>query len=277
MSGAEWSARFASAPRASMSVYEDVMVPRMFTPWAQVLLDEVALEPGDAVLDVACGPGSVTRLAAARVGTRGHLTGCDLSGAMLAIAAAKPPDPAAAPIDYVETPADRLPLPDAGFDAALCQQGLQFFPDRPAALAEMRRVLRPGGRVAIAVWSDIGQSPPFAALGAAIRDVAGDELADRFRGGPWGLSSAEELGALLERAGFLQPRVGQRALPVVFEGGPSQLATVLQVAGVAAELDALSRDDKERLERAIAERIRPLTEDGAVRSHLTAHLAVARR
>jgi ubiquinone/menaquinone biosynthesis C-methylase UbiE len=160
MPGGAWSAAFASAPRSAMNVYAEVMVPRIFEPWGRELLDEVAVEPGEAVLDVACGPGTVSRLAAARTGPAGRVAGCDLSPAMLEIAAGRGPVEDGAAIDYVEAPADRLPVADVSFDVAICQQGLQFFPDRLAALAEMRRVLRPGGRIGVATWKRIKECPP---------------------------------------------------------------------------------------------------------------------
>jgi len=260
-----------------MNVYAEVMVPRMFEPWAGVLLGELAVEAGEAVLDVACGPGTVTRLAAARSGPTGRITGCDLSPAMLAIARSRKPIADGAPIDYVEAPADRLPVADESFDVATCQQGVQFFPDRLAALAEMRRTLRPGGRIGIAVWKRIEESPPFAVLAEAIRAVAGDELAHRYARGPWGLPRADDLRALLERAGFKYVRVADRVLPVTFDGGPEQLAATLAAAGVAAELEALSAPDKERLHASVADLSRPLMAEGALRSQLASHLAIARR
>ena len=275
--GGAWSAAFASASRAAMDVYAEVMVPRMFEPWAGVLLGELAVEAGEAVLDVACGPGTVTRLSAARSGPTGRVTGCDLSPAMLAIARSRKPIADGAPIDYVEAPADRLPVADENFDVATCQQGVQFFPDRLAALAEMRRTLRPGGRIGIAVWKRIEESPPFAVLAEAIRAVAGDELAHRYARGPWGLPRADDLRALLERAGFKYVRVADRVLPVTFDGGPEQLAATLAAAGVAAELEALSAPDKERLHASVADLSRPLMAEGALRSQLASHLAIARR
>jgi SAM-dependent methyltransferase len=277
MPGSAWSAGFASAPRQAMNVYAEVMVPRMFEPWGRELLGELALRTGEAVLDVACGPGTVTRLAAARSGPAGRVTGCDVSPAMLAIAESRGPVAGGAPVDYVETPADRLPVADESFDVATCQQGLQFFPDRLAALAQMRRALRPGGRIGIAVWKCIEECPPFAVLGEAIRQVAGDELADRYAGGPWGLPRADDLRTLLERAGFQDVRVEDRVLPVTFEGGPAQLAATLDAAGVASELEALSPRDRERLHANVAEFSRPLMADGALRSQLASHLAIARR
>jgi SAM-dependent methyltransferase len=277
MPGGAWSAAFASAPRSALNVYAEVMVPRMFEPWGHELLGELALAPGEAVLDVACGPGSFTRLAATQSGPTGRVTGCDLSRAMLAIAVGKGPIANGAAIDYVEAPADRLPIPDASFDVASCQQGLQFFPDRLSALAEMRRALRPGGRIGVAVWKRIEECPPFAVLAEAIRQVAGDELADRYVGGPWGLPLADDLRALLERAGFQDVRVADRVLPTTFEGGPAQLASTLAATGVASELAELSPPDTDRLHAAVTELSRPLMAGGVLRSQLASHLAIGRR
>ncbi|MFY9782304.1 MAG: methyltransferase domain-containing protein [Acidimicrobiales bacterium] len=90
-----------------MSFYDEIMVPRLFEPWAQLLLDEVSPESGQAVLDVACGPGTVTRLAAQRGGPTGKVTGCDLSPAMLGLARSKSSFDASVPIDYLECPRRR--------------------------------------------------------------------------------------------------------------------------------------------------------------------------
>src|SRR5688572_8574418 len=100
MSKAAWQGAFDSD--AGMRHYDAVLVPRMLEPWAALLLDELDLSDGESVLDVACGPGTATRLAAERVGLTGRVTGCDLSPVMLAIAQEKPVKGGAAPIEYVE-------------------------------------------------------------------------------------------------------------------------------------------------------------------------------
>jgi SAM-dependent methyltransferase len=256
-----------------MQVYDDVFVPRLFEPWGRRLLAGLELEPGEAVLDVACGPGSATRLAAVAVGPIGKVTGVDLSPAMLGIAQAKPALPDAAPIDYHEAPADRLPVADGAFDAAVCQQGLQFFPDRPAALREMARALRPGGRVGIAVWTAIDDSPCFAALAGAIGDIAGPELAARYRGGPWGLTNADQLRSLLEEAGFEEVRVERVVLPLPFEN-VAQMQSTLAASGIAAELEALSAEQKEELGSALERRVDAA---GALNADAASHLVYGRR
>ena len=256
-----------------MQIYDDVLAPRLFTPWARLLLGRLELRPGESVVDVACGPGSVTRLAAAAVGRGGRVIGVDLSPAMLAIARAKPAVRDAASIDYRRAPADRLPVANADFDVAICQHGLQFFPDRTAALAEMRRALRADGRVGIAVWAEIEQSPAFAALEDVVREVAGDELADRYRDGPWGLPYAGQLRELMEESGFDHVRVTRDALPLRFESA-AQLGSTLAASAIAADLDALPARRRKQLARALERRV---AINEALQAGAVAHLAVARR
>jgi ubiquinone/menaquinone biosynthesis C-methylase UbiE len=271
MNATPWGTSFGSG--SFVELYEELMVPRLFTPWAELLLEELELAPGEAVLDVACGPGSVSRLAARRVGAAGRVTGVDLSAAMLEMARGKPALEDAAPIEYHEAPADRLPVRDGAYDVAVCQQGLQFFPDRPAALAEMRRALRPGGRLGIAVWSEIETCPPFDALRMAIAEVTGDDVGERYRSGPWGFPSGEELRAVVHGAGFEDVRVEQRTLPVTFEGGAAQCAAVVGASPLGAELESLPAEDKQRIVAGVARRLGA----GPVESELTSNVAFARR
>jgi hypothetical protein len=121
------------------------------------------------------------------------------------------------------------------------------------------------------------KSAPFAVLSEAIREVAGDKLADRYAGGPWGMALADDLRTLLERAGFRDVQVADRVLPVTFEGGPTQLAATLAAARVAGELESLSPQEKEGLHDAVAALCRPLIADGTLRSQLASHLAIAHR
>ena len=122
--------------------YERYLVPAVMARFADDLVESVG--PGDRVLDVACGTGIVARCAAAR---GADATGVDVNAQMLDVARAA--DPA---VEWIEADATALPLADDAFDVVLCQQGLQFMPDPAAALAEMRRVLAPGGRLTVSVW-----------------------------------------------------------------------------------------------------------------------------
>jgi ubiquinone/menaquinone biosynthesis C-methylase UbiE len=271
----EWGQSFASASTSAMRFYDEIMVPRMFEPWAELMLDQMKLQSGQAVLDVACGPGTVTRLAALRVGPSGRVTGCDLSPAMLDLARSKISVRASAPTEYLECPAGSLRVPDDAFDLVTCQQGLQFFPDRPAALAEMRRALRPGGQLGIAIWCAIEDCPPFAALADALGRVLGAETADAYEAGPWGFSDSDSLARLVKDSGFTNVKVRRYELPLIFEGGPGQLLLTLRAASVATTLAQLPDADQLALAEAVEEAARPITFDGIVRSHATSHILTA--
>jgi ubiquinone/menaquinone biosynthesis C-methylase UbiE len=112
-----------SGPKA----YDEFFVPRLFQPWAKLLLDKINLRRGEAVLDVATGPGTVARLAAVRLGSKGRVVATDIALPMLDIARSKPEVAGAAPIEYVESPAAPLAAPSGTFDAVLCQRGVTVF------------------------------------------------------------------------------------------------------------------------------------------------------
>jgi SAM-dependent methyltransferase len=273
----DWGSNFAAAGVDALTAYDEVLVPRLFDPWAEVLLDEIEVSPGLAVLDVACGPGTVARLAAQRVGPSGQVTGCDLSPGMLELAATKKPLDDAAPITYQQCPADDLAVPDEAFDVVLCQQGLQFFPDRAGALAELRRVLKPGGRAGVAVWCAIEECPFWDALAGAVGEVLGKEAEIGFRSGPWGLPEADELERLFDAAGFADVVVRRHALPVVFEGGPPQLVATLSAASVGPQVMALDAQGRAALLAAADAALEPFVHNGELRSEAASHIVRATR
>lgn len=182
-------------------IYERYLVPAVFRPWAAELVSLVAPQAGESVLDVACGTGIVARLVAEQVNDAGRIVGLDLNPGQLATARAQR-SPAGPPIEWYEGSADALPFDDRSFDVVLCQQGLQFFPDRPKALREMRRVLRPGGRLGLSVWRSIEHAPGWAILTEAIERRLGAEVAQLMRSGNFGLGDPVELLPLVDGAGF---------------------------------------------------------------------------
>ena len=113
-----------------------------------------ALAPGETVLDVACGTGLITFEAATAVGPRGNVLGVDLSGQMIEVARRQALRRQVNNVRFARMDAEQLDLPDASVDVALCALGLMYVPDPDQAVREMRRVLRPGGRMVIAVWGE---------------------------------------------------------------------------------------------------------------------------
>jgi SAM-dependent methyltransferase len=178
--------------------YEQWIVPFISGPWVPPLLDLVELRSGERVLDVACGTGVVSRLAARGVAPGGTVTGLDLNEGMLSVAGRLPLPPGLT-IDWRQGSALDLPFADQAFDVVVCQHGVMFFPDRLKALREMRRVLTPGGRVALSVWT--GPSPYFTAQREALTRFVSAEAAST-SAVAFSLGDAAELGGLLEGAGF---------------------------------------------------------------------------
>jgi SAM-dependent methyltransferase len=244
----DFTAAFSS-PR-SAETYDDVLVPRLFAPCATILLARLGLRRGDVLLDVACGTGIVVRLAAPLLGPAGLVVGRDINEAMVARARLHTLPPDSARVDLGVSPAAPLDLDDDSVDAITCQQGLQFFPEPDAALAEMRRCLRPTGRVAIAVWFGIDQCPLWAALEAGLSEQFGAERASGIRR-PFSWPGADALEVALAGVGFADVRMSDHTLVMHFEGGVRQAMRALVATPFAADVDALDTADHERMMRTV--------------------------
>jgi ubiquinone/menaquinone biosynthesis C-methylase UbiE len=177
--------------------YQRFFVPAIGAPVADDLIAIAGLQPGERVLDVACGTGVVTRLAAQRVGASGSVTGLDINPGMLAVAASATSSDVS--ISWHEANAESMPFPDGAFDVVLCQMGLQFVPGKLSALREMRRVLETGGRAVITVP---GPKPPlFAIMTDALARHLNPEVAS-FGDLVFSMHDVDELKELMRSTGF---------------------------------------------------------------------------
>ena len=252
--------------------YNQHLVPAIFAPWAEELVDLAAPQPGDRVLDVACGPGVVARLVARRAGT-GQITGLDVNPAMVKVARSLPSE---LPISWQQGDARHLPFPGQAFHLVLCQQGLQFFPDRAAGLDQMRRVLMPGGRIALAVWGPIERSPGFAALAAALDHHVSAAAAAAARS-PFSLPGTSDLRDLIEGAGLQDVQVHSRTKMLRF---PPPAEFVHQYVWGSPIAAALGDADAAALEPAICEvteALQPYLHDHVLSFPIENHLATAIR
>ncbi len=236
-------------------LYEQHLVGPLFRPFAEAILDQVNVSPGDRVLDIACGTGIVARLAKERIGRSGHVVGVDVNSQMLAVARRVAPA-----IDWREGNAAALPLDDGErFSVVFCHQGLQFFPDKRAAVLEMRRALLPGGRLAVATWRPVHEFPFLSELHRVAERHLGAIVDTRH-----GFGEESLVEALFREAGVRNVRLSRLTRRIRFTDG-SQFLRLNTAALVGMSAVSRQMRDEERV-RAIA----AITDDsGAVLSAYT--------
>ena len=232
----------ASAPE----LYERYLVPAITSLWANDLLDRLGLQPGESLLDIACGTGVVARLAEKR-GHRGRLVGIDLNASMLGIARSK-----STAIEWIEGSALELPFDAGSFDVVLCQLGLQFFPDRPLALEEMVRVLKSGGRAGLSVYSAIERTPVAYAFVQALDTYLGPE-ASRTKRSEHLSCDAQEVGRWVEQAGFDVVNVATVDKQITFPSMTDYVRFQLTATPMVVLLNDQDASGREGLIRAVAE------------------------
>lgn len=190
---------------SSAKAYERYLVPLYFAPGARFLIELVALKGGERVLDLACGTGIVARTAAERVGNHGTVIGLDLNEDMLEVA--RTTSSSIHPlIVWRKGDVKEIPFQDLSFDVIFCQQGLQFFPDRLAALREIHRVLKANGRFALSVMRPIEHNPTYAILAEVLERNVGTDAGVMMRS-PFISLNTDELRDLIVTSGFHDLRV----------------------------------------------------------------------
>lgn len=221
------------------NAYQSLFVPALFQQWAPWVVAAANLQPGERVLDVACGTGVLALAAAACVGANGAVAGLDANPGMLAVAARLAPD-----IDWRQGLAEALPYPDQAFEAVISQFGLMFFGDKRRALDEMLRVLVPGGHLAVAVWDSLANTPAYAAEVALLARLAGEQAADALRA-PFVLGDMQALEALFSEAGVASPKIvthkGRAHFPSIRAMVEADLRGWLPVMGVNLDEALIAR------------------------------------
>lgn len=178
------------------AAYDQLLAPAVLQEWTQHVVDAADIYPGQRVLDVACGTGVLTRIAATRVGPGGSVVGLDINPGMLSVAARIAPS-----IEWRQGEAESLPFADGSFDAVISQFGLMFFTGREVALREMVRVLIPGGHLAVAVFDSLDNMPAYGAMATVLEHLVGNNTAEALRL-PFALGDTKRLAALFAAAGM---------------------------------------------------------------------------
>jgi SAM-dependent methyltransferase len=237
---------------------------RMAQPVTDWYLRAVRAAPGQAILDVACGTGLPALALAERVGASGRVVAVDVSPKMLAATERNARALGLANLEPREASAAAIGGPDAMFDAVTCKDGLMFCPDVVAALRELRRVLKPGGRYAFSVWAEPEANPLFATLFGVLAEFVPSPAAAPDAPGPFRLAAPDEFERVLRAAGFVDVAIDRVAMTWAFTSAAEHWEALCDLAGpLERAVTTLPQPDLARLKQKLAEAISPFaTADG---------------
>lgn len=233
-------------PRPAPESYEAFMVRYRFRPWAGELLDRVEVFPGIRMLDVACGTGIVARTAGSRLGSDGKIVGIDMNPAMIEVAGRAAAAEGLA-LEWLVGRVEALPFPDQSFDLVTIQQGLQFFPNKSAALRECARVLTPGGTLAIGIWSSLEKQGIQQDFAEAIERVSGSASMHA----SYGTVTEDSLREVLVSAGLVERSIEEVTIDLRYGDAGSFVEGMVEGTSVGVPT-MHGRTDAERAELATA-------------------------
>ncbi len=262
-------ARYVGNPAEN---YERYFVPDIGEPFARRTVAGAALQPGDRVLDLACGTGIAARLAAEATGSPGLIAGLDGHPGMVDVARAAGVH--GSEFEWHVGAAENLPFDDEAFDVVVCSLGFQFFADKATALREMRRVLTPDGRISIGT---VGPTPPlFQAIDAVLGTYLGPD-ASGFIETVFSVHDPAAVRGMLVHAGFTGVNVELKPVPLRVAPPADFVWQYVNSTPLAALAATLDDDERSALEQAVVQRCEPFTDRGSLVMEPQLLVATARR
>ena len=247
-------------------------------PVTAAMLEGARPQPGERVLELACGPGGAGLAAAHIVGPAGEVILSDVAAEMTAIAAARAGALGLAHVRSLELDIEEIAQPDASYDVVLCREGLMFVTDHAAGAREIARVLRPGGRAAIAVWAERERNPWLGLVFDAVSEQVGRPVPPPGVPTPFSLGDTERLRGLLTGAGLQDVRIDELPTPLHAGSFEEWWTRTSALAGPLAKiLEGLPDQARQALVERLREAVAPYTTPAGVELPGVTLIASARR
>lgn len=255
-------------------VEQQALLDRLYAPIAKAVVDRADLRTGERVLDVGCGAGATTFEAAWRVGPQGLAVGADISGALLELARQRAGEAGLESVDFVQADAQTQAFAPP-FDAVVSRFGVMFFPDPVAAFENLRRAVRPGGRLVFASWRSAEDNAiagvPLAAAAPFLPSVP---VFEKNAPGRFGLADPDRARTILETAGWRDVRIDplDDPTPVSFD---ELLTMSLRVGPLNPALAGQDEAVREKVREAVTRALEPYVTDGVARMNSACWLVSA--
>ena len=251
--------QFSFGEDSVAKLYDKILVPSLFKPWAIHLIENNHPWEGKMVLDLACGTGVVTKELACNISPNGRVIALDINSQMLDIAKSKCKE-WANHIDFIEGSCESMAIADSSLDVVVCQQGFQFFPNKQAATHEIHRVLKPGGRVIISTWCPVSECEIFGIICEALETLDENEISQMMRV-PFDFMTQSELQKSFSSAGFSNIEVSKQKMSMHLVGEVDSALRVAYATPIAPKLKELSVEKREEFNKIFTAKMRLISKD----------------